>query len=339
MLNNANVVLVTGAAGFIGYHFSKSLVDAGHTVAGLDNLNDYYDIALKRDRVRTLAENPKFHFVEGDISRADELSAAFSEWRPAVVINLAAQAGVRYSLENPSAYIQSNIVGFANVLEACRQFGVNHLMYASSSSVYGGNVKVPFSESDPVEHPVSLYAATKRSNELMADTYSHLYGIPATGLRFFTVYGEMGRPDMAYYSFSKNYLDGRPIRLFNNNDPANDLSRDFTYVSDVIESLMRLVAKPPSGALPHRILNVGGSQPVSLTSFVATLERALSRAAADDIKFEKIFESIKPGDVRTTFADNAALRSVIGYVPETTLEDGLQRFADWFVSYHGVRRA
>lgn len=335
---NRDVTLVTGAAGFIGYHLSKSLINSGHTVVGLDSLNDYYDVTLKRDRLRMLSGNPRFAFVERDISRAEELNATFSEWRPKLVINLAAQAGVRYSLENPSAYIQSNIVGFANVLEACRHFSVEHLMYASSSSVYGGNVKVPFSEDDPVEHPVSLYAATKRSNELMADTYSHLYGVPTTGLRFFTVYGELGRPDMAYYSFTRNYFSGLPIRVFNSGLTSNDLSRDFTYVGDVVESLRMLAGRPPHGPRPHRILNVGGSKPVTLTDFVATLEASLSRATGTSVVFDKIFEGTKPGDVHTTFADNSALRAVIGFVPETALEDGLRKFADWYVSYYGAER-
>ncbi|MGN7158069.1 NAD-dependent epimerase/dehydratase family protein [Dietzia cercidiphylli] len=325
--------LVTGAAGFIGYHLTRRLIDIGHNVVGMDNLNDYYDINLKGERLKSLKETSSFSFVEGDIASQEDVDAVFETHRPALVVNLAAQAGVRYSLKNPRAYIQSNIVGFSNVLEASRRFGVSHLMYASSSSVYGGNTKVPFSETDPVDHPVSLYAATKRSNELMADTYSHLYGIPATGLRFFTVYGELGRPDMAYFSFSEDYFNGRAIRMFNNGDTANDLRRDFTYVGDVIESLVRLATRPPEGARPHRILNIGGSRPVSLTEFVATLEKALSTAAGAPIVFDKIFEGPKPGDVHTTFADNAALREIIGYVPETSLETGIQKFADWYLGY------
>lgn len=332
------VTMVTGAAGFIGYHLSRSLIASGRIVLGLDNLNDYYDVSLKQDRLRALSEFSNFSFVQCDISSAEMVNATFREWQPTSVFNLAAQAGVRYSLENPNAYIQSNLVGFANILEACRHFGVGHLMYASSSSVYGGNSKVPFSETDPVEHPVSLYAATKRSNELIADTYAHLYGIPSTGLRFFTVYGELGRPDMAYYSFTQNYFNGLPIRLFNNGDTSNDLSRDFTYVGDVIESLSRLADKPPEGPRPHRILNVGGSRPISLTNFVATLEAALTKASGKNVVFDKIFEGAKPGDVHTTFADNAALREVIGYVPETALGEGLQKFADWYVGHHGLKQ-
>lgn len=335
-MTGKDVTLVTGAAGFIGYHLSHSLVKSGHIVVGMDNLNDYYEVELKRHRLHALSQDTRFSFVEGDISSESDLNSVFRDWRPGKVVNLAAQAGVRYSLENPGAYIQSNIVGFANILEACRHFGVEHLMYASSSSVYGGNLKVPFSETDPVNHPVSLYAATKRSNELMADTYAHLYGVPTTGLRFFTVYGEMGRPDMAYFSFTRDYFNGVPIRLFNNGNSSNDLSRDFTYVGDVVCSLERLATKPPQGPRPHRVLNIGGSNPVSLTKFVQTLEQALSKAAGSKVRFDKIFEGAKPGDVHTTFADNGALREVIGYVPETPLREGLQKFADWYLAYHRV---
>lgn len=332
LLVDQKTTLVTGAAGFIGFHLAYSMLESGYPVVGFDNIDAYYDVRLKRDRLSVLAESPLFTFVEGDISSMDDVSAVFGEFEPSRVVNLAAQAGVRYSLENPAAYVQSNVVGFANILEACRHHPVEHLMYASSSSVYGGNLKVPFSEIDPVEHPVSLYAATKRSNELMADTYAHLFGVRSTGLRFFTVYGELGRPDMAYFSFTRNYFEGRPIRLFNNGVTSNDLSRDFTYIGDVVESLRRLLSSPPSGTRPHRILNVGGSNPVSLTRFVALLEGALSNAVGRAVVFDKIFEGAKPGDVHSTFADNSSLREIIGYVPETSLEDGLGAFAEWYVS-------
>lgn len=333
-MSNEDVILVTGAAGFIGYHFSKKLLEYGHRVVGVDNLNDYYEVSLKQGRLHELEQNRSFTFVHADISQGAEIDSVFQSWKPSVVVNLAAQAGVRYSLENPSAYIQSNLVGFANILESCRHTGVRHLMYASSSSVYGGNVKVPFGESDPVDHPVSLYAATKRSNELMAGTYSHLYGIPCSGLRFFTVYGEWGRPDMAYFSFARNYLEGKPIRLYNNGQTANDLSRDFTYIGDVVESLVRLTSLPPEGERPHRIVNVGGSNPVTLTKFVSALESALSISAGYPVVFDKRYEGIKPGDVPQTYADNTLLREIIGYAPETVLEDGLQKFSDWFVAYY-----
>lgn len=329
--------LVTGAAGFIGFYISKALLDEGRRVIGLDNLNDYYDVNLKHMRLEILMAYEGFTFIRTDIAEKDVLLGCFEEYRPDVVLNLAAQAGVRYSLVNPDAYIQSNIIGFFNILEACRKYPVKHLIYASSSSVYGANTKVPFCEDDPVDHPVSLYAATKRSNELMADTYSHLFKIPATGLRFFTVYGPMGRPDMAYFDFTNKYFAGEPIRIFNNGDAENDLYRDFTYIDDVVEGVVRLIGKPPEDTVPHRVYNIGNNCPVKLMLFISTLEKCLSRATGRDIIFDKVFEPIKPGDVPATYASTDLLYQAVGYKPKTSLETGLQHFADWYVSYKGVK--
>lgn len=327
------VVLVTGAAGFIGFHLSRRLLDDGARVVGIDNLNDYYDPALKRSRLRVLEQFEGFSFEKVDLADAHGTTKVFKKYEPKVVVNLAAQAGVRYSLVNPRVYAESNLVGFLNVLEGCREHEVSHLLYASSSSVYGGNEKTPFAETDAVDHPVSLYAATKRSNELMADCYAHLYGIPTTGLRFFTVYGPYGRPDMAYYSFTDRFFEGRPISVYS--DPRREIKRDFTYVDDVVESLARLLPVPPQGALPHRILNIGGSEPVSLSGFIATLERSLSEAWGKPVEFEKLFEAQKPGDVPLTYASTAALEEICGYYPETRLEQGLKDFSEWYISYYG----
>ncbi|MGI6093673.1 MAG: GDP-mannose 4,6-dehydratase, partial [Negativicutes bacterium] len=265
----------------------------------------------------------------------------FGKYKPNIVVNLAAQAGVRYSIENPDAYIQSNIIGFYNILEACRYNPVDHLIYASSSSVYGANKKVPFAESDFVDNPVSLYAATKKSNELMAYTYSHLYQIPATGLRFFTVYGPLGRPDMAYFNFTQKYFAGEPIRIFNNGDFANDLYRDFTYIDDIIEGIVRLLANPPSRVTTalHQVFNIGNNRPERLMVFIETLEKCLSKAVGKEVVFDKRFEPIKPGDVPATFASTDLLQQAIGFKPETTIEEGLQRFADWYCEYYGIRNS
>lgn len=327
-------ILITGAAGFIGFHLTERLLKDGYSVIGLDNLNDYYEPALKHDRLSILNDYQRFAFVQGDISDEKIVLDTFQNAMPSVVINLAAQAGVRYSIENPQAYIQSNIVGFANILEACRHYGVEHLLYASSSSVYGGNEKVPFSESDPVEHPVSLYAATKRSNELMADCYSHLYQIKATGLRFFTVYGPYGRPDMAYFSFTDRYFSGEPIKVYNNGDVEKDLYRDFTYIDDVVESVIRLIPFPPSGSPQHQIYNIGGGTPERLTVFIDSLEDALSSAFGRKIEFEKIYEPQKPGDVPATYADSSRLFNVTGFRPKTSLQEGLRYFANWYAKYY-----
>lgn len=332
-------VLVTGAAGFIGYHLSARLLQDGYGVVGIDNLNSYYDVNLKASRLSRLATNDAFHFVESDIANADAVRSTFDHYKPRIVINLAAQAGVRYSLDNPRAYVSSNVVGFLNVLEGCRDYPVEHLLYASSSSVYGGNRHVPFRESDRVDHPVSLYAATKRSNELMAETYSHLYSIPMTGLRFFTVYGPYGRPDMAYYKFVDNYFSQKPIYVFNNGNEVKDLERDFTYIDDVIESVSRLICKGPSQAVQNQLYNIGGNRPERLSDFIACLEESLGSALGQRVEFEKVFEPIKPGDVPRTFADTSQLFTATGYRPCTGLKDGLRAFADWYVEYHSMKRS
>ncbi len=336
----SKTVLVTGAAGFIGAFLSKALLNEGHTVIGIDNLNDYYDVNLKHERLKTLKNKENFTFLTLDISDKEKVAALFEESRPNIVINLAAQAGVRYSIENPDVYIQSNIVGFHNILEACRAYPVDHLIYASSSSVYGANKKVPFEESDRVDNPVSLYAATKKSNELMAHTYSHLYGIPASGLRFFTVYGPMGRPDMAYFKFANMFFDNEPIRIYNDGNFENDLYRDFTYVDDIVEGIIGLLETPPSEngeEAPHTVYNIGNNTPVRLMDFILTLEKALGKALGREIEFEKIYEPIKPGDVPATYASTDKLEEAIGYKPSTTIAEGLQRFANWYVEYHNVK--
>ena len=332
-----HLFLITGAAGFIGFYLSKKLLEENLEVIGVDNINDYYDTNLKQNRLRELSSFEKFHFFKGDISNRDFIFYIFKEYRPKIIINLAAQAGVRYSLENPDVYIQSNVIGFYNILEACRHYSVDHLIYASSSSVYGSNKKVPFEETDFVDHPVSLYAATKKSNELMAFTYSHLFNIPATGLRFFTVYGPMGRPDMAYYSFTNKYFAGEPIRIYNNGDFENDLYRDFTYIDDIVEGIVRLIDHPPKGPDPHKVYNIGNNQPVKLMTFIETLEKALSNALGRKVVFEKIFEPMKPGDVPATYASTDALYEAVGFKPKTSIEEGLQKFADWYVDYYKVK--
>lgn len=332
--------LITGAAGFIGAFLSKRLLEQGCKVIGIDNINDYYDIRLKYVRLEKLDAFENFTFIKGDISDKDMIMKAFAEHKPNVVVNLAAQAGVRYSIDNPDVYIQSNIIGFFNILEACRTNPVKHLVYASSSSVYGSNKKVPFEETDFVDHPVSLYAATKKSNELMAYTYSHLYKIPATGLRFFTVYGPMGRPDMAYFGFTDKYFKGEPIRIFNNGDFEHDLYRDFTYIDDIVEGIVRLLNNPPQKTedlAAHTVFNIGNNKPEKLMTFIRTLEKALSNALGREVEFEKIFEPIKPGDVPATYASTDRLQNMVGFKPKTSIEDGLQRFADWYVEYYKVR--
>ena len=333
-LNTQKTYLITGVAGFIGFYLSKKLLEAGCRVIGIDNINDYYDINLKHERLRLLEPFEEFTFIKGDISDKDMVMNIFKEYKPDIVVNLAAQAGVRYSIENPDVYIQSNIIGFFNILEACRYNPVEHLVYASSSSVYGANKKVPFAETDFVDNPVSLYAATKKSNELMAYTYSHLYGISATGLRFFTVYGPLGRPDMAYFSFADKYFKGEPIRIFNNGDFDNDLYRDFTYIDDIIEGIERLLCNPPAGDVPHKIYNIGNNNPEKLMVFIETLEKCLSRALGKEVVFEKIYEPIKPGDVPVTYASTDLLQEAVGFKPKTSIEEGLQKFADWYVKYH-----
>jgi len=333
-LDSSKTYLITGAAGFIGYYLSKKLLEQGCQVIGIDNVNDYYDVHLKHTRLGNLEPYGKFTFIKGDISDKDLIMKTFEEYKPNVVVNLAAQAGVRYSIENPNVYIQSNIIGFYNILEACRYNPVDHLVYASSSSVYGANKKVPFEETDFVDNPVSLYASTKKSNELMAHTYSHLYKIPATGLRFFTVYGPMGRPDMAYFGFTDKYFNGEPIKIFNNGDFENDLYRDFTYIDDIVEGIERLLSNSPEGDVQHKVFNIGNNSPEKLMVFIETLEKALSKALGKEVQFKKIFEPIKPGDVPATYASTDQLQKVVGFKPETSIEEGLQKFVDWYVEYY-----
>jgi len=336
-LDTTKTYLVTGTAGFIGFYLSKKLLEIGCRVIGIDNINDYYDVNLKYARLETLKSFENFTFIKGDISDKVMIMEIFAEYKPNVVINLAAQAGVRYSIENPDVYISSNIVGFFNILEACRYNPVGHLVYASSSSVYGSNKKVPFEETDFVDNPVSLYAATKKSNELMAHTYSHLYKIPATGLRFFTVYGPMGRPDMAYFGFADKYFKGEPIKIFNNGDFEHDLYRDFTYVDDIVEGIQRLISNPPTEEVPNRVFNIGNNSPEKLMTFIETLEKAFSKSTGRDIVFDKVFEPLKAGDVPATDSSTDLLQEAIGFKPYTTIEEGLQRFADWYVGYYNVK--
>ncbi|MFD4932123.1 GDP-mannose 4,6-dehydratase [Peribacillus butanolivorans] len=328
--------LITGAAGFIGFFLSRKLLEQGCRVIGVDNINDYYDVNLKYDRLGQLEPYDKFTFIKGDISDKAIITSIFEEYKPNIVVNLAAQAGVRYSIENPDVYIQSNIIGFYNILEACRHNPVDHLVYASSSSVYGANKKVPFEETDFVDNPVSLYASTKKSNELMAHTYSHLYNIPATGLRFFTVYGPMGRPDMAYFGFTDKYFACEPIKIFNNGDFENDLYRDFTYIDDIVEGIERLLSNPSVGDnnVPHKVFNIGNNNPEKLMFFIETLEKCLSNALGREVQFEKVFEPIKPGDVPATYASTELLQKAVDFKPETSIEEGLQNFTDWYVEYY-----
>jgi len=324
---------VTGAAGFIGAEVVLRLLSRGERVIGVDSLNAYYDPALKRARLARIVECPAWRFEALDVARGEALLALFAAERPRAVVHLAAQAGVRYSLENPAAYIQSNLVGFGHILEGCRHHGVEHLVYASSSSVYGGNRQLPFSEQQAVNHPVSLYAATKKANELMAHTYSHLYGLPATGLRLFTVYGPWGRPDMAPMLFARAILAGEPIRVFNH----GRLQRDFTYIDDIVEGVIRCLDQPATpdagfdplhpdpatAAVPHRLFNLGNAQPVELLRFITLLEQALGREAI------KQFQPMQPGDVLATAADTTALEAWLGFRPNTPLELGLERLAAW----------
>jgi UDP-glucuronate 4-epimerase len=332
-LDSSKTYLVTGAAGFIGFYLAKKILEQGCRVIGIDNVNDYYATELKYARLEKLKPFKQFTFVKGDISDKATVMELFAQYKPHMVINLAAQAGVRYSIDHPDAYIQSNIIGFYNILEACRHNPVAHLLYASSSSIYGANKKVPFAENDFVDHPVSLYAATKKSNELMAYTYSHLYKIPTTGLRFFTVYGPMGRPDMAYFAFTDKYFNNEHIKIFNNGDFAHDLYRDFTYIDDSIEGIMRLLAKPVelSDGVPSRVYNIGNNSPEKLMTFIETLEKCLSLSLGREVVFKKIFEPLKPGDVPATYASTDLLQKAVGFKPETSIKDGLQKFTDWYV--------
>lgn len=319
-------IILTGAAGFIGSHLAKRLLSEGHTVIGIDNLNDYYDVRLKNDRLKELEHFENFNFILCDIADKADVNKIFSEAKADIVINLAAQAGVRYSIENPQAYIDSNITGFFNILEACRNNPVKHLVYASSSSVYGNSDKVPFSVEDRVDNPISLYAATKKSNELMAYTYSHLFGIPATGLRFFTVYGPAGRPDMAYFSFTKKILADEPIKLFN----YGELERDFTYIDDIVEGIMNIIPSPPkeTNGARAKVYNIGNNAPVPLKEFVAALEAAIGKKAVIE------YLPMQPGDVYRTYADVSELEKDFGFKPRTSIWDGLKKFAEWYKGYY-----
>jgi UDP-glucuronate 4-epimerase len=336
---NITKVLITGAAGFIGFFLARRLLADGVEVVGLDNLNDYYDPALKKARLAQLSSLPGFTFVRIDLADRPAVAELFTLHRFDVVVNLAAQAGVRYSLENPHSYVDSNVVGFVNVLEGCRHSGVKHLVFASSSSVYGGNTRMPFSVHDNVDHPVSLYAATKKANELMAHTYSHLYTLPATGLRFFTVYGPWGRPDMAYFLFTRAILAGKPIKVFN----YGKMKRDFTYIDDIIEGVVRVMKRvpapdpawsgdqpdPATSYCPYRIYNIGNNQQEDLLRFIEVLEDCLGKKA------EKEFLPMQNGDVPATYANVDDLVRDVGFKPTTTIEEGLRRFVEWYREYYG----
>jgi len=331
-------ILVTGAAGFIGAALSERLLGRGDEVVGIDNLNHYYEVSLKEARLGRLTPHPRFGFLKLDLADRPGMAGLFREHRFDAVAHLGAQAGVRYSLENPAAYVDSNLVGFGNVLEGCRHAKVRHLVYASSSSVYGLNAKMPFSEDDNVDHPVSLYAATKKANELMAHTYAHLYALPCTGLRFFTVYGPWGRPDMSPFLFIRAMLARQPIRVFN----RGEMMRDFTYIDDVIEGVVRVIDRPPqpgdasrldspaTSSAPFRVFNIGNSQPVKLRDYIATFERALGIAAILDL------QPMQPGDVVATAADTSALESAVGFRPSTPLEVGVRRLVDWYRAFYRV---
>jgi UDP-glucuronate 4-epimerase len=333
-------ILVTGAAGFIGYHVSRALAERGDHVIGIDNLNDYYDVTLKQARLKQLQPLTNFSFQQTEMADRAAMEALFHEHQPQLVVHMAAQAGVRYSLENPHSYVNSNVVGFLNVLEGCRAYNISHLVFASSSSVYGANRTMPFSVHHNVDHPVSLYAATKKSNELMAHTYSHLYGIPTTGLRFFTVYGPWGRPDMATFKFTKAILEGCPIDVYN----YGKMSRDFTYIDDIVEGIVRTLDRPAEGNedwsghqpdpsssyAPYRLFNIGNNQPVELLHFIEVLENCLGRTA------EKNLLPLQPGDVLATYADVEDLMATTGFEPKTSIEDGLQKFVEWYCDYYNI---
>lgn len=330
-------VLVTGAAGFIGYHVAEKLLQRGEAVLGIDNLNDYYDVSLKEARLARLNVHSRFAFQRLDVGDRIGVAQMFSEQQPRRVIHLAAQAGVPYSLVNPHAYVDSNLVGFVNILEGSRHTRVDHLVYASSSSVYGANVTMPFSEHHNVDHPISLYAATKKANELMAHTYSHLFGLPTTGLRFFTVYGPWGRPDMALFKFTKGIVDGAPIEIYNN----GNMVRDFTYIDDIVEGVVRVANQPPvtnsawssangdpaTSAAPYRIFNIGNNRPVQLLRYIEVLEQCLGRKAIKELK------PLRPGDVPATVADTADLERAVGFRPTTPVEVGVARFVEWYLEH------
>ncbi len=317
-------ILVTGCAGFIGSHVARRLLKDGHVVIGLDNINPYYDVALKKNRLKWI-QHESFHFIEADLENQKSIRGLFEQWHPEVVIHLAAQAGVRYSLENPNAYISSNIVGYTNLLEACREYKVEHLIYASSSSVYGLNTTMPYSIQDRVDHPISLYAATKKANELFAHTYSHLFALPTTGLRFFTVYGPWGRPDMALFIFTKAILTGKPIRLNN----YGKMRRDFTYIDDIVEGIIRLIPlRPKPTPTPYKIYNIGNNNPVDLLTFIEIIEEKLG------IIGKKQLMPIQPGDVPETYADVTELMNDVGFRPSTSIQDGVGKFIEWYQDYY-----
>ena len=349
-------ILVTGSAGFIGYHLTNRLIADGHEVTGIDSINDYYEVSLKYDRLQdagikkeqigynkpvTSKKKPGYTFLQINLEDKLNLDTLFNQNDFDVVVNLAAQAGVRYSITNPSAYIQANVVGFANVLECCRYHKIKSLVYASSSSIYGLNTTIPFSTSLTVDHPVSLYAATKKSNELMAHVYSHLYGLPTTGLRFFTVYGPWGRPDMAMYLFTKAIIDNEPIKVFNN----GEMMRDFTYIDDIIDGVVRVINNPATpntdwdggepdastSLAPYRVYNIGNSKPVKLTDFIEAIEKKLNKKA------EKIMMPMQPGDVHKTYADVTDLKANLGYNPSTSIETGVNNFIDWYIDYYKIK--
>lgn len=328
--NPRKKVLITGAAGFIGFHLAKKLLEQGVVVVGYDNLNDYYEVRLKQARLDILHTFPTFTFIQGDLANREGVNLLFSSHNPDIVVNLAAQAGVRYSIINPQAYVDSNIIGFFNILEACRNHPVDHLLYASSSSVYGNQEKAPFSTDDDVSHPISLYAATKKTNELMAYTYSHLYKIPTTGLRFFTVYGPYGRPDMAYFSFTNKLVRGETIQIFNN----GDMKRDFTYVDDIVQGIENMVNNPPVGTDPAVVYNIGNNQPEDLLYFVEVLERSLMAEGVIHNPARKEFLPMQPGDVYQTFADVSDLMRDFDFKPSTPIEEGLRRFAKWYKAFY-----
>lgn len=333
ILNADKKILVTGAAGFIGYYLSERLLDMGCEVVGIDNLNDYYDVSLKHARLNLLKPYSKFKFHKINLANKPAIDKLFADEKFDIVVNLAAQAGVRYSITNPEAYINSNIVGFFNILEACLHNPVEHLVYASSSSVYGTNKKVPFSTDDKVDNPVSLYAATKKSNELMAHVYSKLYKIPSTGLRFFTVYGPMGRPDMAYFSFTNKMVKGEKIQIFN----YGDMKRDFTYIDDIVTGVINIMGKVPKeteDGAPYKVYNIGNNKPENLLYFVETLEMCLMREGIIDRPAEKELVPMQPGDVYQTYADVDDLIRDFGFKPDTSLEEGLSRFAKWYREFY-----
>lgn len=326
-LDIGKTYLITGSAGFIGFHLSKCLLEKGAQVVGFDNLNDYYDVSLKKDRLAILKQYGNYTFIRGDLADKSDVFRLFEEYRPQIVVNLGAQAGVRYSIDNPDAYMQSNVMGFFHILEGCRYFPVEHLVYASSSSVYGGNEKIPFSTEDKVDEPVSLYAATKKSNELIAHAYSKLYRIPVTGLRFFTVYGPFGRPDMAYFKFAKKILAGEPIQIYN----KGDMYRDFTYIDDIVKGVENILCNPPApdaGGTGYKLYNIGNNKPEKLMDFIEALEKCLGKPAV------KEYLPMQPGDVYQTYADVSDLIRDYDFKPNTTIEEGLRRFVEWYREYY-----